>query len=193
MSFGQSFAPDSLLPFFNSAAPVAAVSLAVALAGQRRWQAIAFGAIAGPMTMGGYFATSAVRGFGVSAPWLMFWCTAGVAIGAVLGGAAWALGASKTERQAEAVSSAAATPSVLWWRGLAAAAWPGIAIGEATHGIVRIADSTPVGYWWAEIAVGISVAVATCLWRARSRLSATVAALGTVAVAAGLFLTYGAL
>lgn len=73
------------------------------------------------------------------------------------------------------------------------AAWPGIAVGEAVHGIVRIGDSTPVGYWWTQCAVGVAVLVATCLWRARQRLSVTVAVLGTVMVASGLFLTYGAL
>ncbi len=187
MSFGQTVAPEGLLPLFNSAAPVAAIALAAALAGRRPWQATMLGALAGPMTMVGYFATSALRGFGVSTSWLLFWCTAGVAIGAVLGGAVWALRPSGTPRTRDIGRSSHV------WRGLAAAAWPGIAIGEASHGIVRIADSTPVGYWWAECAVGVAVLAATCAWRARSSLSVAFAVLGTVAVAGGLFFTYGTL
>jgi len=187
MSFGQSAAPDALLPLFNSAAPVAAISVAAALAGRRPWQAMALGALAGPMTMVGYYGTSALRGFGVSGSWVLLWCTAGVAVGAVLGSVVWELRSSKAWR----APGTGRTSHV--WRGLAAATWPGIAIGEAAHGIARIADSTPVGYWWTELAVGVAVLAVTCARRARSRLSASVAVLGTVVVAAGLFLTYGAL
>ncbi len=186
MSFGQSVSPDWLLPLFNSAAPVAAIAVAAALAGRRPWQARALAALAGPMTMAGYFGTSTVRGFGVSSPWLPFWCTAGFAIGVVLGSAVWVLCSSETGRAPGTGRSARV------WRGLAAAAWPGIAIGEAAHGIVRIADSTPVGYWWTEYAVGVAVLAATCVWRARSRLSVAFAVLGTVVVAGGLFVTYSA-
>lgn len=181
MSFGQTVAPDALAPFFNSAAPVAAIAVVAALAGRRRWQATALAALAGPMTMAGYYGTSAVRGFGVASSWIVFWCTVGVAVGAVLGNAMWVLRAGGSER------------STRLSRGLAAAAWPGIAVGEAAHGIVRIGDSTPVGYWWTQCAVGVAILVATCLWRARQRLSVTVAVLATVLVASGLFLTYGAL
>jgi hypothetical protein len=181
MSFGQSVSPDALLPLFNSAAPVAAIAAATALAGRRRWQAVALAAAAGPATMAGYFGTAALRGFGVSSTWLVFWCTVGVAVGAVMGAAVWTLRLTAHD------------PSSPVWSGLAASVWPGMALGEAAHGIVRIGDSTPVGYWWTQCAVGVAILVATCLWRARQRLSVTVAVLGTVTIASGLFLTYGAL
>lgn len=181
MSFGQTFGPEWLAPLFNSAAPVVAIAAASALAGRRLWHAVALGAFAGPLVMVGYYGTAALRGFGVSSSWILFWCTVGVAVGAVMGSAVWTLwgpgrnGASSTRR------------------GLAISVWPGVALGEAAHGIVRIADSTPVGYWWTEVAVGLAVLATLCTTRVRSRRGVTFAVLGTAVIAGGLYFTYGLL
>jgi hypothetical protein len=179
MSFGQTFAPESLHPLFNSAAPVAAVAAASALAGRRLWQAVTLAALAGHLMMFGYYATAALRGYGVSSFWVLFWCTAGVAVGATVGAAVWMLRLPGSNM-----------PSPLW-PGLAAAVWPGIALGEAAHGIARIADSTPVGYWWAEVAVGVAVLATLCVTAVRSRSGIVAALLGTAVIAGGLYLVYG--
>jgi hypothetical protein len=117
----------------------------------------------------------------VSSSWIAFWCTVGVAVGAVAGAAVWILRDSDNR---------APSPT---WLGLAAAVWPGIALGEAAHGVVRIADSTPVGYWWAEVAVGLAVLATLCTTRVRSPQGVAVAVLGTAAIAGGLYFTYGLL
>jgi hypothetical protein len=181
MSLGQTFAPESLHPLFNSAAPVVAVATAAALAGRRWWQAMVLAGLAGPLTMVGYYATAAVRGFGVSSSWIVFWCTVGVAVGAVMGAATWTLRGAGNRAQ---------SPT---WLGLAASVWPGIAVGEAAHGIARIADSTPVGYWWSEVAVGLAVLATLCATRVRSLQGVALAVLGTATISGGLFFTYGVL
>lgn len=179
MSFGQTVSPDALAPFFNSAAPVVAIAAAAALAGRRPWQAVALAAVAGPSTMAGYYGTAALRGFDVSATWVAFWCTAGVAVGAVMGGAVWLLRSRGGRAPAPA------------WRGLAASVWPGVALGESAHGLLRVADSTPVAYWWCEVTVGVAVLAWLCATRVRSVVGTAIALLGTLAVAAGLYFTYG--
>lgn len=181
MSYGQTVSPDALLPLFNSAAPVAAIAIAAALAGRRRWQAVMLAAAAGPLTMAGYYGTAALRGFGVSSSWLLFWCTAGVAVGAVLGWAVWTL---RTRVHA--------SPSSVW-RGLAASTWPGIALGESAHGILRVSDSTPVGYWWGQVALGLAVLGWLCAAKVRTWAGNAGAALGTLVIGVGLYLTYGLL
>lgn len=180
MSFGQTVSPDALAPLFNSAAPVVAIA-AAALAGRRPWQAVALAAVAGPATMVGYYGTAALRGFDVSSTWVIFWCTAGVAVGAAMGGAVWLL------------RSRAGRAPAPGWRGLAAAVWPGVALGESAHGLLRVADSTPVGYWWCEVALGVAVLGWLCASRVRSVPGAAIAMLATLAIAAGLYFTYGLL
>jgi len=181
MSFGQTFAPESLHPLFNSAAPVVAVAAAAAFAGRRLSQAMALAALAGPLVMVGYYGTAALRGFGVSSTWILFWCTAGVAVGAVMGLAVWLL-----RRDDEGRAS-----SLL--RGLSVAVWPGVAFGEAAHGIVRVSDTTPVAYWWSEVALAVLVLAVLCLRFARSARGVAAAILAAAAIGGGMFLTYGAL
>lgn len=181
MSFGQTYTPEWLHPLFNSAAPVVTVAAAAALAGWRMWQAIVLAALAGPLVMVGYYGTAALRGFGVASSWVLFWWTAGVAVGAVMGAAVWLLRRNDDGR------------SPFLMRGLAVSVWPGVAIGEAAHGILRIADSTPVAYWWTEAALGVAVLVLLCLRFARSAGGATLAGLGAAAIAGGMFFAYGVL
>ncbi|MFW7414824.1 DUF6518 family protein [Demequina sp. SO4-18] len=177
MSFGQTVAPDPVAPFFNSAAPVVALAAAVSMAARRPWAHALLGALAGPLAMVGYFATSELRGFGVSMSWVVLWCTAGVIAGAAMGFAVWALRHSGS------------------WplRAVAAAVFPGVAAGEGAHGVVRIADTTPVGYWWAAIAVGIAVLVWLSVTRLRSWQAVGLACVATGAFAYALFFVYGAL
>ena len=175
MSFGQTVAPEPIAPLFNSAAPVVALAAAVALAGRGALTHVIFGASAGPLAMVGYYATTHLRGFGVSLQMVAFWSVAGVVSGAAMGLTVWAL----RRRAAPA------------WRVPAAALFPGVAIGEAAHGLVRISDTTPAAYW-----AGLALLGAVILaWLARSFLDTTLqrvlAVAFAAAVGAALFVLYG--
>lgn len=176
MSWGQTYAPDVLAPLFNSAAPVVALSAAVAWAGRGTVSTIALGAAAGPLAMVGYYVTAQVRGYGMSAG-LVFWSMAGIVIGSLVGVAIVLM-----RRRLHPLATAAA---VAWM--------PGLALGEATHGLTRIADTTPVAYWWAQALLAAAVLV----WLARTRLDTLVARLASLAAAvlagAALWVAYGVL
>lgn len=175
MSFGQTFAAKGVAPLFNSAAPVVALAAAVALATRTRWSHLAAGAVAGPLAMIGYYATSQLRGFPVSMRMVVFWSVTGVVAGAAAGLSVWLL------RENRGVI----------WRAVAAGYLPGVALGEAAHGLTRIADTTPVPYWWVLAAAGVVLLA----WSAGRYLDGSrlrlIAAAATVVVAAGLWAVYG--
>ena len=176
MSYGQTYVPGALAPFFNSAAPVVALSGAVSLAGRGWASHVALGALAGPLAMVGYYATASLRGFSASPSWVMLWCVAGLVAGSAMGAAVWALRGHGP-----------------WpMRAFAAAVFPAVALGEALHGMVRISASTPVAYWWVQALVGSAVLA----WFAAHRLQGTreraVAVIATASLAPALFLVYGA-
>jgi len=175
LSFGQTYGPEFLAPLFNSGAPVAAVAGLAAFAARRWWTSALIGAIAAPVLVAGYYVTAELRGFASSASWVALWATAGVVVGAAMGLAVWAL-LSRTPTFARAAG---------------AALWPGIAIGEAAHGLTRIADTTPVGYWWAQAALGLVVLVAVA-WKHLPTWPGRLLAVGfTLAFAAATYVAYG--
>jgi hypothetical protein len=179
LSFGQDLAVEGIAPLFNSALPVVTLAAAVALAGESLSSCVVLAASAGPLAMVGYYGASILRGFGASSSSVLLWVSAGVVAGSVMGAAVWAM---RQPHQA---------PPTAWVRGLAVGFWPGVALGEAAHGLVRIADTTPSAYWWAQGVAGVVVLVvlaARCLWSVPPRL-VCVASAG--AVAAALFLVYG--
>ena len=175
MSFGQTYASDAVRPLFNSAAPVVAVAGLVAFAARRWWTSALIGALAGPVLVAGYYLTAHARGFAASASYVALWSTAGVLFGAAMGLAVWTL-LSPTPTPAKAI---------------AAALWPGVAIGEAWHGLARIADSTPAGYWWTQATVGVAVLVATAWYHVPTWSGRAIAAASTIVIAAGVFAVYG--
>ncbi len=176
MSFGQTYTPGALAPFFNSATPVVALSGAVALAGRGWASHVALGALAGPLAMAGYYATATLRGFAASPSWVVLWCVAGLVAGSAMGAAAWALRGHGP-----------------WpMRGLAAAVFPAVALGEALHGLVRISTSTPVAYWWTQALVGVAVLAWLAGTRLRGARERAVAVFATAVLAPALFLIYGA-
>ncbi|WP_062383108.1 DUF6518 family protein [Demequina iriomotensis] len=177
ISWGQTVLPESLSPLANSATPVMLLAVAASLAGWRLRGAIAMGALAGPLAMAGYYATSHLRGFGVSTSYVLLWCTAGVVVGAASGAAAWLL-RQPGDRHG-------------WLRGAAAGLLPGIVAGEALHGLVRIADTTPVAYWWTQLALGLALLAALAGVRLAG-IGARVAAVATaVTVATAVFVAFG--
>lgn len=174
MSWGQTYAPDVLAPLFNSAAPVVALSAAVAWAGRGTVSTIALGAAAGPLAMVGYYVTAQVRGYGMSAG-LVFWSMAGIVIGSLVG-----IAIVLMRRRLHPLATAAA---VAWM--------PGLALGEAAHGLTRIADTTPVAYWWAQALLAVGVLVWLAITRLTSLASRAAAVIATAGVAAVTWVVYG--
>ena len=176
ISFGQTFAPDGIAPLFNSAAPVVALAAGVALAARPWWAHVTLGALAGPLAMAGYYGTSLLRGYGVSASMVVMWCVAGVIAGGAMGLAVWLLRGHGPQPM----------------RALGAAVFPTVALGEAAHGVVRISDTTPVTYWWSLGAVGVGVLVSLLVTRVSGAWWRALACVTTVVSAGVLFWVYDA-
>lgn len=175
MSFGQTFAPDPIRPLFNSAAPVVALAGALAVMGRGLWSHIIFGAVAGPLAMVGYYATTVLRDYGVSMKMVLFWCVAGVISGVAMGVAVWCLRGNGPG----------------WLRGIGAAVLSATALGEAAHGILRISDTTPVAYWWSLGAVGLALLGWLAVRKLEGATQRAVAVVATATLAVALFLIYG--
>ncbi|MGC4175464.1 DUF6518 family protein [Demequina sp.] len=176
MSFGQTYTPHALSPFFNSAAPVVAVAGFVAFTARRWWLSALIGAFAGPAVMAGYYVTSELRGFPGSASYIALWSTAGVIVGAAMGLGVWALRFSSS------------TPL----KAAGASLWPGVAVGEAAFGLTANAETTPGGYWWAQAVLGVA-ALAAIAWYHLPTWAGRLMSLGFAAVVAlAVFAAYGA-
>ena len=175
MSFGQTYASDGVRPLFNSAAPVVAIAGIVALAARHAWSSALLGGLSGPTIMAGYYVTAHLRGFDSNASYIALWSTAGIAFGAAMGLATWLLRAR--------------VGPVL--RAAAASLWPGIAIGEAWHGLTRIADSTPPSYWWTQAAIGSAALLIRAGTRVPTWAGRALAVVFTAVVAVVLYALYG--
>ena len=176
LSYGQTYGPDGLAPLFNSAAPIVLVA-GLASLGARRWLgAASLGALAAPALVAGYYVASHLRGFAGSAGNIAMWGVAGVIFGAAMGFAWWLL----------------RTPTSPWLRAAGAALFPGIAIGEAWHGLTRIADTTPPTYWWTQALVGAATLVLLAGWRVPTWPARVLAVGFTAAIAAAIYALYGA-
>lgn len=179
LSFGQGLEVEAVAPLFNSALPVVTLAALAAFAGRGLLSCVVLAAVSGPLAMVGYYSTSVARGIGASSGSVLLWVVAGVVAGSIMGAAVWAM------RQPRS------SPPPAWLRGLAVGYWPGIALGEAAHGLVRISDTTPASYWWCQASLGVVVLVVLA-WRCLDSVAARVAAAATAAgVAAALFVVYG--
>ncbi|WP_062462479.1 DUF6518 family protein [Demequina soli] len=177
ISYGQTFAPPGLHPLVNSGTPVVALAAAASLAAPRLRGAVTLGALAGPLAMAGYYGTALARGFGASAGYVVLWCTAGLVLGAAMGAATWVL-----RGRADAPA---------WVAGAAAGLLPGIAIGEAAHGLTRIADTTPAAYWWTQLAAGAALLVVLTARMRGAGAERAWAGAATALAAAAVYAAYG--
>jgi hypothetical protein len=179
LSFGQGLSVEPIAPLFNSALPVVTLGALAALAAHRLWACAILGGVVGPLAMVGYYGAATVRGIGASTSSVLLWVGAGVVAGSLMGAAVWVMKQPRSSGPAP------------WVRGAAVGLWPGIALGEAAHGLLRIADTTPTAYWWTQAVVALvvlAVLAVRCLHSASERLVAVaVAAL----VAGSLFVVYG--
>ena len=176
ISFGQTFAPEGISPLFNSATPVVALAAAVALSARSWWAHMVLAAAAGPLAMVAYYGMSSLRGYGVSASMVVMWCVAGVIAGAAMGLAVWLIRGNGPRPM----------------RALGAAVFPTVALGEAAHGVIRVADTTPVAYWWSLAAVGVAVLVWLLLTRVPEARWKVLACVTTAVLGGVLFWVYDA-
>ena len=177
LSYGQSYAPDAVAPLFNSSAPVVLVA-GLASLGARRWVgAASLGALAAPALVAGYYVASHLRGFAGSAGNIAMWGAAGVVFGAAMGLAWWLL----------------RTPASPWSRAAGAAAFPGIALGEAWHGLTRIVDTTPPTYWWTQAAIGVATLLVLAGLKVPTWAARLLAVGFTAAIAVAIYALYGAI
>jgi Family of unknown function (DUF6518) len=153
-SFGQTYRPDAIAPLFNSATSWSVIAFVAAFAARRPSRAALLGAASFAMLLVGYYATSSLRGYPVGLATTTMWIAATVVVGPVLGvSAAWFRSAPRGRRD------------VRGW--LAVVPLGSIAMVEAIYGILVVSDTTPVAYWWTQLALGAAFVVIAPALRAR--------------------------
>lgn len=170
-SFGQAYGPASVEPLFNSATSWCVIAFVLSFAARGPLRAAILGATSLAMLLAGYYVTSDIRGYPVSASSVAMWAAAALALGPLLGvGSAWIRSTPTGPRDVR--------------RGLAVAPLGGIAIGEGLYGVLVISDTTPGAYWWTQVVLGVAfVAVALLLRTNRLRVRA-IGAAATLGMAA---------
>jgi hypothetical protein len=171
-SFAQTFLPDAVRPFANSAS---GWTLLVALVVARSRPSLALGAVLGALSfvalLLGYSAVSTLRGFPTSEELFL---VAAVVVGPFVGAAAGAL----------RMSGARAA--------IAVALLAGIAIGEAAYGLLVVSATTGWFTWSLIGLIGIALLVGTSVQRLHSLRLRCLAVGLTAAVGLAFFLTYTA-
>lgn len=76
-----------------------------------------------------------------------------------------------------------------WRRGAGIGVIPGVLVGEALHGLVRVADTTSPGYWTVELVLGV-VVLAVAAARGR-RVAVVLAAMAVTATVAAVVFAVG--
>ena len=172
-SLGQGSLPFELSPLANSSGSWSLAAFALALTERVPKRAALLGAAALAAMLAGYSLATVSLGHAASTSLLLFWGAASVVVGPIIGvGAAWFRG-----------------PMVVRI-GLGGAVIAGILIGEGVYGVTLIAATTPVGYWLAQIGVGLAFLLAVSLRRLRSLMPIAVCLATTAVVAAGFYVTY---
>ena len=142
-SIGQSLLPYLLAPAANSAGTWVLSAFALCLVNRMPARGLVLGALALFAMVIGYALVSELRGFTAGARLVLFWGAASVVVGPFVGtSAAWVRGANGMR------------PAI------GAGIIGGVLIGEAVYGLTLIAETTPAGYWAAELVAGLVVVVA---------------------------------
>ncbi|MFD6953150.1 DUF6518 family protein, partial [Nocardiopsis sp. NPDC060348] len=146
-SFAQGWLPFALAPLANSSGSWSVAAFLAALLATRRWVGAATGVLALAAMVLGYDLASVLRGYSASAGMTVFWLTAAVTVGPVLG-----LGAEALRRRG------AFAP---WGVGVLC----GVLIGEGVYGFLYILETTSPVYWGISTAGGVALLVWACLLR----------------------------
>jgi hypothetical protein len=137
---GQSRLPEALHTLANSAAPWVLVAFAVALLGRTARVAGVCAMLSLAASEIGYVATAASRGFGSSPTSVVFWLSAALFFGPLVGLAAYFWRARETQRG-----------------GLGGGLVAGIVSGEGLAAYLTVRGTTSGAYWIAQVLVGLAL------------------------------------
>ena len=151
-SVGQGLLPEALAPLSNSSGSWCLCAFALALLERDPRRAALVGFASLVAMLAGYALATDLRGYPVGTSMFVRWGAAAVIAGPALGvGAAWLRGPDPL-RAAAGVAPIA-----------------GILLGEGLYGLTVVAATTSVGYWLAELALGLAVLVLAAIrirtWR----------------------------
>ncbi|WP_435113038.1 DUF6518 family protein [Nocardiopsis synnemataformans] len=169
-SYGQGLLPQGLASMANSSASWSLIAFLVGMLSPRPWVSAIAGALSLAAMVLGYDIASVLRGFATLSGATVFWLTAAVLVGPVLG---WGGNALRLRTRLAP---------------LAVGAMSGVLVGEGAYGLLYIADTTSPVYWSCSVAAGVAFLV----WAAARRLPAPrsrslALAAGTTAVVATAF------
>ncbi|MFD6445503.1 DUF6518 family protein [Promicromonospora sp. NPDC060204] len=172
-SYAQGFLPDAFASFANSASGwTVLTALLLFWSRLRTAPAAVLGAVSFVLLVLGYAVAAQVRGY-VYDP--LLFSVVGVVAGPFVGVAASWL-------RATGVRAALGT-----------ALLAGIGVGEAVYGLTIIRETTSPVYWTVIGVAGLALLVAQLVRRVRGALPVSLAAGGTVLVAAAFYLAYSSL
>jgi hypothetical protein len=137
---GQSRLPEALHPLVNSAAPWVLVAFAVGLLGRTARLAGVGAVLSLAGSEIGYVAMAATRGFGSAATTVVFWLSAALFFGPLVGLAAY-------------FWRTRGTP----WGGLGGGLVAGIVGGEGLAAYLTVRGTTSGAYWIAQVLVGLAM------------------------------------
>jgi hypothetical protein len=167
-SVGQGALPEELLSLSNSSGSWCLCAFALALLERDPRGAALVGFASLVAMLAGYALATELRGYPIATSMFVRWGAAAVIAGPALGiGAAWLRGTDRLRAAA----------------GIAPIA--GILLGEGLYGLTVVAATTFVGYWIAELALGVGLVVLAAIrigtWRGVALM------LALTAVASGVF------
>ena len=171
-SLAQTFLPDAIRPFANSASGwTLLTALAVAACHARTAPSMVFGAASFVALVWGYQVMSTLRGFPTDETLFLI---IGLIVGPFVG-----MASSWLRREG--------------WRALlGCGALSGIAVGEGVYGLVKVADTTGWFYWTLIAVVGLGLLVVTARHRIHNARSRVLAVVLVLAVSAAFFFVYSA-
>lgn len=168
--------PFVLEPVSNTAAPWVFIAFAVALTARSMGESLVLAVVTLVALVLGFYVAEAVRGWSVSRHQVVFWSVTSAVVGPLVG-----VAASWFHRAGRIAA------------GLGVGVVGGLLVGEAVHGLIDLRFSSPAGYWYVQLALGVGLALGLTLWRcwrrhigsvpalAASMAACAIAGLGTLA------------
>ncbi len=172
-AYGQEWLPAEVGSLANSSGSWCLAAFLLAMLASRPRVAAACGVVSLLMLLVGYSVANELRGFAAGTRTLLFWGTAAVLAGPLLGlGAYWV-------RFGRDVLAA-----------LGVGALSGVLVGEGVYGLAYIADTTSPPYWWGQIGVGLTLLGVVVVRRLRRPAAAGLALVVAAATAALFVVVY---
>lgn len=165
-SFAQGWLPAPVNSLANSGGSWSLAAFLLALLGRRMRVSVAIGVLALVAMVVGYDLASMLRGFGVSPFYTLFWGTAAVTIGPLLG---WSAHVLRHRSR---------------WAPAGAGIMAGILVGDGANGLLTVLETTSPVYWTLSILAGLALLVWACVRRFPG-VRPVLAAVATTALVAG--------